>query len=144
MLKIIYKIIIFSLFLNFSFNLPAGDQKQIDVVRIDSSPKMDGILDDKVWENVPVSSDFRMIIPETGKDPSERTELKIAYNDKCLYISIKCYSSDPKKISVNTLKYDQHGRWSNGDDIVRILIDPFLDMRNAYVFIVNPKARVKY
>ncbi|MCK5223014.1 MAG: carbohydrate binding family 9 domain-containing protein [Candidatus Aminicenantes bacterium] len=139
MLKIIYRTLIFSLFLNFSFNLPAGDQKQIYVARIDSSPKMDGLLDDKVWENVPVSSDFRMIIPETGKDPSEKTELKIAYNDKYLYIGIKCYSSDPKKISVNTLKYDQHGRWSNGDDIVRILIDPFLDMRNAYVFIVNPK-----
>ena len=46
MLKFIYKIVVFSLFLIFFFNLPAEDQKQIDVVKIDSTPKMDGLLDD--------------------------------------------------------------------------------------------------
>ncbi len=113
--------------------------KKLNVLKINGKPKLDGHLDDPVWKDVPVFSEFRMVHPETGNDPTERTELKIAYTSKHLYIGVKCYSDDPGKISVNTMKYDQHGRWSNGDDTVKILIDPFLDMRNAYVFIVNPK-----
>lgn len=139
MAKIIIRTLIFLLFLNFFFNLEADGRKRLEAVKISTKPKIDGLLNDRIWESIPFSSDFKMIIPETGEEPSEKTEIKIAYSEKHLYIGIKCYSENPKNISVNTLKYDQHERGSNGDDIVRILIDPFLDMRNAYVFIVNPK-----
>ncbi len=116
-----------------------GTGQKLNVLKIAGKPKLDGKLDDTVWKKVPVFSEFRMVHPETGNNPTERTEVKIAYTSKHLYIGIKCFYTDPKNISVNTMKYDQNGRWSNGDDTVKILIDPFLDMRNAYVFIVNPK-----
>jgi len=138
MQKIFLTILILTFF-STSIIFPGFDTGQkLNVLKITTKPKLDGKLDDIVWKNVPVFSNFRMVHPETGNDPTDRTELKIAYTSKHLYIGVKCYS-DPKNISVNTMKYDQHARWGNGDDTVKILIDPFLDMRNAYVFIVNPK-----
>ncbi|MEN8222499.1 MAG: DUF5916 domain-containing protein [Acidobacteriota bacterium] len=139
MQKISPIIIILTYFLTFSLIPATGTGQKLKVMNISGQPKMDGNLDDNVWKDVPVFSKFRMIHPETGKDPSEKTELRIAYTSKHLYIGVKCYSDNPENISVNTMKYDQHSRWSNGDDTIKILIDPFLDMRNAYVFIVNPK-----
>jgi len=120
---------------------PAATEKQLKLKagKLDMKPRIDGKLDEDAWKNVPVFSDFKMVHPVTGGEPTEKTDLKIAYTSKHLYIGVRCSSSDPKHISVSTMKYDQNGNWGNGDDTVKILIDPFLDMRNAYVFIVNPK-----
>jgi len=139
MQKIFLTIFIITFIFTSSIFPSSGSGQKLKVLKISEKPKLDGKLNDVAWRDVPVFSEFRMVHPETGNDPTERTELKIAYTSKHLYIGVKCYSDDPKNISVNTMKYDQHARWSNGDDTVKILIDPFLDMRNAYVFIVNPK-----
>jgi len=139
MRKIILVFIPFLFILNSSIIHSNGTNVKLKTLKISNEPKIDGKLDDIVWKNIPEFSDFKMIIPDTGNKPSEKTTLKIAYSEKHLYIAVKCFISDPKKITVNTLKYDQHSKRSNGDDTIKILIDPFLDMRNAYVFIVNPK-----
>ncbi len=138
MTQFIKKITIFLSILYFSLSLLPNDRIKLNVMKISEKPKLDGLLNEKVWKEAKVFSDFKMVKPETGKMPSERTELRIIYSERHLYIGIKCFSDDVKKISQNTLKYDQHGHRSNGDDLIRILIDPFLDMRNAYVFVINP------
>jgi hypothetical protein len=108
----------------------------IRAVKILDSPEIDGSLADVAWQEAPVFSDFKMVKPETGKTPSEKTEVRIMYDNKNLYIGVYCYTKDPTAISVNSLQHDQNG---TGNDTVRILLDPFLDKRNAYVFHVNPK-----
>jgi len=95
-------------------------------------------------------SGFLMVEPVPGAEPSEKTELKVLYDDSSLYIGIYCYDSQPGKIAANSLDHDQTGgnggSWGMGhtttatsDDVVRVLIDPFLDKRTAYVFYVNAR-----
>ncbi len=139
MKKITLFFVSFLFILNFSLIYSSKSDILLKTLKIDKKPKVDGKLDDDIWKSIPEFSNFKMVIPDTGNEPSERTSVKIAYSEKHLYIAIKCFTNDPEDITVNTLKYDQHSQRSSGDDTVKILIDPFLDMRNAYVFIVNPK-----
>ncbi|MCK5220210.1 MAG: hypothetical protein KAR14_01395, partial [Candidatus Aminicenantes bacterium] len=56
----------------------SGSGQKLKVLKISETPKLDGKLNDVIWRDVPVFSEFRMVHPETGNDPTERTELKIA------------------------------------------------------------------
>ncbi len=129
-------LIISILFLTVSI-LP--ENMPIKAVKVTTPPKIDGYLSDPVWEETSVFSNFKMIYPDTGVEPSERTEVRILYTKSGMYFGIKCFSSEPDKISIKSLKKDHFGRRQTGDDLIKILLDPFQDKRNAYVFIINPK-----
>jgi hypothetical protein len=113
-------------------------------------PTLDGSLDEVVWRTAPVFSDFRMVEPTPNAAPSERTELRVLFDESNLYIGIYCAESDPSRISANTMSHDGGGSSSMGwgfghmpsaasDDQVRVLIDPFQDKRMAYIFFINPR-----
>lgn len=106
--------------------------------RVQTAPRIDGVMDEKVWQSAVPFTAFKMVRPEPGKEPSEKTELRVLYDNKYLYIGIYCFDSDPSAISVTELTKDQDGG-DNGNDQVRVLLDPFQDKRNAYVFVVNAK-----
>lgn len=108
----------------------------LQATRVEKGPKLDGNLSDQVWKQAIAFKDFKMVEPYPHREPTEKTELRIVYDRKNLYIGIYCYDSDISKISANSMAFDQAGR---SDDIIRILLDPFQDKRNAYVFFVNPR-----
>jgi hypothetical protein len=108
----------------------------LKATRVNKGPKLDGDLADKVWEEAIPFKDFKMVEPYPQQEPTEKTELRILYDDENLYIGIYCYDSDVSKISANSMAFDQREK---SDDIVRILLDPFQDKRTAYVFFVNPR-----
>ena len=103
---------------------------------VKKGPAIDGYLTDEVWRQAVLFSDFKMVLPETGKPPSEKTELRVLYDEKNLYIGVYCFTADPSAIAVTDLQHDQEG---TGNDMIRILLDPFQDKRNAYVFFVTAK-----
>lgn len=123
---------------------------KVQAVRVEKGPHLDGLLSEPVWKEAVSFSGFMMVEPVPGSDPSERTELRVLYDEGNLYIGIYCYDSEPGKIAANSLAHDQTGQsrgwWGMGhttaatsDDVVRILIDPFLDKRTAYVFYLNAR-----
>ncbi|MEW5902218.1 MAG: sugar-binding protein, partial [Acidobacteriota bacterium] len=104
-------------------------------VRVERGPRLDGRLDDEVWQHAAVFSDFRMVFPTTG-DPTEKTELRLLYDDSNLYVGVFCYDSSPAKVCANSMAHDADED-AESDDVVKLLLDPFLDMRTAYIFYVN-------
>jgi hypothetical protein len=133
------------------FMLRAQD---VTCIRVEESPRIDGRLDDKAWQGVPVIDGFRMVEPRPGEDPSERTEARVVFDGHSLYIGVYCHDSEPDRISANSMAHDSgsgggggyggygyghRGSSMSSDDIVRVLLDPFQDKRNAYVFFVNPR-----
>jgi hypothetical protein len=130
------QVITFSLlfFLNhFAFSQEA----MVHAVRVVKGPALDGKLNDDAWNAGVVFSDFKMVEPEPGSEPSEKTEMRVIYDENYLYIGIRCYDRDPKHISANNMQHDYQGERS--EDQLSILLDPFQDKRNAYLFIVNPR-----
>ncbi len=124
---------------------------EIKAVRVGQGPKIDGSLADPIWNSAAPITEFRMFEPTPGGAPTEKTELRILYDESNLYIGVMCYESEPGKIAANTLAHDaagavsmSYGYYGMGgsttvsDDLIRVLIDPFQDKRTAYVFYVNP------
>jgi len=128
--------------------------QDVTCIRVEASPRIDGRLDDKAWQGAPVIDGFRMVEPRPGEEPSERTEARVVFDGHSLYIGVYCHDSEPDRISANSMAHDsgsgggggyggygygRHGSSMSSDDIVRVLLDPFQDKRNAYVFFVNPR-----
>jgi len=107
-------------------------------VRVEKGPALDGSLRDGAWKRAAPFDGFKMVFPNPGDEPTERTELRILYDEDHLYIGVYCYDSAPSKISGNSMSHDGVGE-GKADDVVRVLLDPFQDKRNAYVFIVNSR-----
>ena len=128
---ILFNIIIFTGFQHlYSYDF------RIKAERVENGPSIDGDLSDPVWQKAVLFSNFKMVKPETNVEPSEKTDLRVLYDSRNLYIGINCYVRDISTISVSGLVHDQKG---SGSDVVRILLDPFQDKRNGYAFAVNAK-----
>jgi hypothetical protein len=124
---------------------------EVKAVRVAQGPKIDGLLSDPVWREAPPFSGFRMAEPQPNQVPTERTELRVLYDDANLYIGVFCSDSEPRRIAANSLAHDSGGDQgmgyggyghmprSSSDDVVRVLIDPFQNKRTAYIFFVNPR-----
>lgn len=115
---------------------PAGATKRrIRALRVSEPIKIDGRLDEPAWSKAESSDDFLQQEPDPGKPATERTEVKVLFDDKNLYIGIRAYDSQPNSINARELRRD--ASFAN-DDKVEILLDTNHDLRNAYRFAVNP------
>ena len=63
-----------------------------------AKPRIDGVLDDKCWEEGAWAGNFVQWVPKEGGKPSQSTELKILYDDKNVYVGIRAYDNEPEKI----------------------------------------------
>jgi len=121
------------------FVLPSfSSTETLRAVRVETGPKMDGKLDDECWKQAIPFLDFRQREPIPSSDPSEKTELRVVYDRDNLYLGIICYDSEVSKVAAKCMAHDQFQPFRGvDDDVVRVLLDPFQDKRNAYIFIAN-------
>ena len=112
-----------------------GEIRFAQARRVDTAPKLDGTLDDPLWQQAKPISDFLQREPYEGQPPTERTDVRVLYTKHAVYFGITCFDSDPKKIVATQLRRDgsQHL-----DDYFEIVIDSARDRRNAYVFQITP------
>jgi hypothetical protein len=109
-------------------------EKRIEAVHTDSPPRIDGVLDEAVWEHAAVIGDVHQVLPEEYAEPSERTEFRVLYDKDTLYIAGRFWDSEPDKITARNLQ--QLGNASR-DDHIFILIDPYNRKRSGSFFILN-------
>jgi hypothetical protein len=68
----------------------AAAQPSLDAARTTVAPVVDGRLDDPAWANAPVSDVFTQHFPDEGASPTERTIVRVLYDDLNLYVGIDC------------------------------------------------------
>ncbi|HBR54105.1 MAG TPA: hydrolase, partial [Flavobacteriaceae bacterium] len=100
------------------------DIKILNAQRISEAPEIDGVLDDIVWQNITPSGDFHKYRPgnEGVIQPEYQSEVKMAYDDKAIYIAAFLYDPNPDAI----LK-----QFSQRDDIF-VQADAFSASINTY------------
>ncbi len=83
-----------------SFSVSSQEKKNLEATRIDNPPRIDGILDDEVWQSLPTYGDFFMYQPgNEGTIPDEyRTEVKMAYDDNAVYVGAYMFDDRPDEI----------------------------------------------
>ena len=108
-------------------------QEPYKVTRISSPIVIDGHVNEPVWDTIEPLP-LVAYTPVAGLPPTERTEIRIAYDDNYFYASIRAYDSDPDGIRGNTYFRDRF----SGDDNFHILIDTFNDYETGMVFVTSP------
>ena len=78
----------------------AQERKNLQATRISNPPKIDGVLDDAIWQELPAFNDFQMYQPgNDGVVPQEyQSEVKFAYDDNFVYVAAYLYDPDPSSI----------------------------------------------
>ncbi len=95
-------------------------------------PVIDGKLDDEAWQKQGQwAGGYLQNMPVEGAPPTERTELKILYDDKYLYYAIRAYD-DPAKIHYYPGRRDDFGEYAV--DVVGICFDSYNDKRTGFEF----------
>lgn len=107
----------------------ASAQPALQLQRTDAPPTIDGRLNDAIWASAPVSDAFTQVEPNAGAAPDRRTTVQAAFDADTLYIAVRCEDEGP----VRAVEMARDGSLS-GDDTVLVVIDPFGDERNGYLF----------
>jgi hypothetical protein len=108
--------------------------------------RLDGLLTEPFWHQAATLSHLTQQEPVEGETASEGTEVQVLFDEENLYVGIRALDSEPDLVVSRILQRDRlmvkdvfTGRPAfAGDDAVAILLDPFHDHRNAYVFATNP------
>jgi hypothetical protein len=116
-------------------NPPVSAAPRVRALRVSELIKLDGRLDEPAWAQAEAATDFRMEKPKEGALASERTEVRVLFDNKSIYFGIRAFDSEPGRINARELTRD--ATFIN-DDKIEILLDTNHDRRNAYRFAVNP------
>lgn len=100
----------------------------------DVPPKIDGILDDKIWALAPGESGFKTWNPDYGREMKAGTVVYHAYDRENLYFAFRCSDPEPAKIKASVSGRDT----INADDWVCINLDSFDDQQGLYALYINP------
>ena len=110
-----------------------GNRRSARARRTSDPPSIDGRLDDAAWRDAALITDFIQTNPVEGAAPTERTEVRIAYDADHLYFAFYAHYTDPTQMRANRVDRDQARR----DDWIAVMFDTFLDQQRAYRFSVN-------
>jgi len=92
-------------------------------------PTIDGVLNDECWKTGEWASDFTQWVPKEGAKPSQKTEVKILYDDKNIYVAIRAYDNEPEKMIRKAGKRDEFAGDQTG-----ITFDSYHDHRTGFEF----------
>src|SRR5688572_27879818 len=102
--------------------------------RAEEAMTIDGRDSERVWAQAARYSTFRQFQPRVNAEPSLRTEFRVAYDDKNLYVFVRMFDPHPDSIMRALSRRDVRGP----SDQVKLLIDSYNDERSGYEFAVNP------
>ncbi len=109
------------------------EKRQLEALRVLEPPRIDGRLDEPVWQQASPAGDFIQYEPQEGAPATERTEVRVLYDDNNLYIAAWLYDREPQRIVRRLGRRDD---WIQADWFY-VAIDSYFDRRTAYVFGIN-------
>ena len=87
----------------FHFRAPAS----VAIATRATAPRVDGRLDDEVWNRATPTGSFRQRDPEEGAPGTERTEVRVLYDDEALFVGVRAFDSRPDQISAPLARRDE-------------------------------------
>jgi len=114
---------------------PAAPKEPLEIPRLSHAPKIDGVLDNPVWEEEALRIDaFVQLSPKENGVPTEKTVAYLAHDEKNLYVAFRAFDSQASKVRCSITKRDG----CMEDDWVFLFIDTFNEKRRAFSFLLNP------
>ena len=134
-----YKEILIPLLLLFIFQVAWGQKFNKDyVLKIGKTTEeinIDGQLNERVWETAHVADNFSMILPQDDRKATQFSEVKMAYDDKNIYLAVVFYNNTIKGDYV-VESYKRDFSFGKNDNFL-VAIDPFNNMTTGFAFGLN-------
>jgi hypothetical protein len=112
-----------------------GAGAQVTAHRAATAPVIDGRDDDAAWTAIAPSSDFTVFRPTEGARPTFRTDLKVTFDDRALYVLVRAHDPRPDSIIGLLSRRDNFGP---PNDLIQLYIDSYDDGRTGFEYVVNP------
>jgi len=108
--------------------------KTIPATKVSQSPRIDGNLNDAIWQKAPIATDFMQYAPSYGAPVSARSVVKVLYDNDALYIGAYLYD-DPSLIRKQLTARD--GEQQQDVDYFSVFVDTYNDQQNGFQFLVT-------
>jgi len=113
---------------------PSGPTREFRASRAARPPVIDGHLTDEVWSGAQVMSDFTQIEPDEGQPASERTEARVLYDDRALYVAVRLFDREAAQIGRRLSTRDDD---DSDADRITLYLDPMHDHLTGVMFRVS-------
>ena len=97
--------------------------------------ELNGVLDDPAWVRAGLITSFTQSDPQNGAPATERTEIRILFDEDRLYIGAEFFDTDPAALLGNQMVRDGS---LDADDRFIWVLDPLYNQRSGYYFELNP------
>ena len=105
-------------------------------VRVDRPPRIDGVLDDASWNQALPIDQFTQQEPREGEPATERTEVRVIYDARNIFVGVHAYDAVPSAIMATEMRRDADRLLE--EDNFQLILDTFNDQRNGYMFVTTP------
>jgi hypothetical protein len=112
---------------------PTHGEAVIGAVRASGAVRVDGRLDDAAWSAATPATEFTQTDPAEGQPATERTEVRVLYDDEALYVGVRLH--DTGKVTTRLGRRDMS---MEASDWLTIILDSYHDHRTAFGLEVNP------
>src|SRR5690348_9554257 len=106
----------------------------VRIPRIDATVRIDGVLDEPVWQQAALLKGFTQYRPVDSRPAADSTEVLAFYAPDAIYFGIRAYEAHGNVVRATLSDRDN----IDTDDNIQILLDTFNDRRRALLFAVNP------
>ena len=119
-------------------NITMPDTKKrpsVDITGLETAPTLDGeVINDPIWQSITPLGGLTQTQPNSGQPASEKTEIRITYDESTFYLSVVCYDSNPELLIVSDARRDAD---LDNTDAFLFIIDTYNDKQNGFVFGTN-------
>ena len=105
------------------------ERLSIQAVSAPQPPRIDGVLDEQAWAAAPMIDEFTQQEPRLGSAATERTEVRVLFDSRHIYIGVHAFDSQPSSITATEMRRDSD-RLLN-EDSFQLILDTFNDSRNG-------------
>jgi hypothetical protein len=99
--------------------------------------KVDGWMNEKVWEEADSITQLTMVEPLENGTPSFPTIVKVLVTPKNIFLGFICYDDQPEEVVAFSKARDSE---LEDEDYLKVIFDTYKDGRNGYIFAINPFA----
>ena len=79
----------------FQIMIPAQTKITVQAVRLTDPVIIDGTLEESIWQTAPAISGFLQRDPNEGEPASQKTYVRVAYDDHAIYVAMVAYENSP-------------------------------------------------
>ena len=103
-------------------------------LRTSEAPAIDGVFNERMWREATPLTDFIQAEPFEGQPATQKTEVRILYDDNAIFLGVTLHDTDPSRVVTTDTRRDA----GLGDqDSFQVIFDTFRDRQNGFVFGTN-------